>query len=56
MKKLPLLLSGTLLYITSRVYAQSASDSSIIQKSEYIIQHLDKANIPTGVLYDTFCL
>ena len=50
MKKLLLLLTSIILCISIAVNAQT--DSSIIQKSEYIVQHLNKANIPTGVLYD----
>lgn len=50
MKQTITLLTCILFCIPSLVNAQI--DSSIIDKSNHIIEHLDKNNIPTGVLYD----
>ncbi len=52
MKKTITLIAFMVLGLLYNATSQSSSDSSVIQKSEFIIEHLNKNNIPTGVLYD----
>ena len=42
----------TTLIFSLHYCSKAQSDSSIIQKSEHIVEHLNKNNIPTGILYD----
>ncbi len=52
MKKTITLIAFMVLGLLHNATSQSNSDSSVIQKSEFIIEHLNKNNIPTGILYD----
>ena len=52
MKKTITLIAFMVLGLLYNATSQSSSDSSVIQKSEFIIEHLNKNNIPTGILYD----
>ncbi|MCC6517144.1 MAG: hypothetical protein IT275_12415, partial [Chitinophagales bacterium] len=50
MKKIITLFTLIMFYVQYSGKAQT--DSSIFQKSEFIIEHLNKNNIPSGILYD----